>query len=162
MVLHGIAIGVLYAAMWAGRAWLRISVSPASPGTSLTVSWAVLITRLAISVVNLDPDRDAGALMEDGLSIQNQLQIGVTFAAAAWAAYLMLSRRIQLYDLVRGPLYWIVVLSIVFLASAAWSSLPALTLYRSFELLVFVVIVCHLFGRAAFERPQPDELCSAL
>lgn len=152
MVLHGIAIAVLYAAMWAGRAWLRVPDLPANPGANLAVSWTLIIARLATSVVNLDPNREAAALMEDGLSIQNQLQIGATFAAAAWAAYLVLGRSVRLSDLLRGPVYWVVLISVLFLASTAWSPLPALTFYRSFELLVFVVIVCHLFGQAPFER----------
>lgn len=111
-----------------------------------SISLGFLYLRVAAGALIVDFGRDPVALLEHGLSLQNQIQAGVTVTAAIWAGYVLLSRRVPLAQILTGPQYWLVLLILSYVFSALWSPLPSLTIFRSFELAVFLVIATHAFG----------------
>ena len=97
-------------------------------------------------------NREHLALFEEGLSFQNQVQVGICFLTLAWAALLLLNNRVPVAALLSGPSFWATSLIGAYALSSLWSSWPELTLYRSLELAVFWVITVHLFANLQWYR----------
>jgi O-antigen ligase len=89
---------------------------------------------------------DAAALINDGLSSQNVMQMFFTLVGFVWAINLIARHRVRVRDFVAGPAYWMSLLVLVYALSSIWSVWPALTLYRSIELGTFWVLSIHIFA----------------
>lgn len=94
-------------------------------------------------------DRNSSALIQEGLSGQNRLQIVVVMVASCWALLLIVTNRVPMRTLVAGANFWVCCLVMLFALSTAWSVWPQLTIYRTFELVVFWILTVHIVSSSA-------------
>lgn len=143
-----VLVGVLLMAVTGvfGLVWLkafsRRCVKVSKGG--VRVSWALFCSYFAAQI--MIGQRDSGALISDGLSSQNFIQIGVVGLVAVWATWLLASQRVRPRALLEGGSFWVCCQVVLFLLSVLWSVWPPLTLYRAVELGACWVLVTHLFS----------------
>ena len=86
-------------------------------------------------------------LLNSGFSSGNISAFIWTSIAALYLVYVFLSGRFQIVWLFRRPYFWISVLIVVYLLANFWSSFPLYTLFRSYDLVVWVGLAIYFFTR---------------
>lgn len=143
VLVTGLALSVaLFYAVWISRP-LQNPERPQASQASISV--ALLIGHLLSGVLHFNLRLDPTALVDEGLTSQNRLQVLAVFAVALWAAHLIGSRRIKPSLLLRGPGGWIAALLSMYLLSTAWAVWPALTGLRAIELTAVWIVASHAF-----------------
>jgi exopolysaccharide production protein ExoQ len=86
-------------------------------------------------------------LLNSGFSSANMAAFIWTSIAALYLVYVFLSGRFQIVWLLRRPYFWIFVLIVVYLSANFWSIFPLYTLFRSYDLVVWVGLAIYFFTR---------------
>jgi hypothetical protein len=141
---------LIFVVCWYGSVLVPQRLAPPPLRNGSRISWVLLMARFAAGILLFQPRPDAAALLEQGLSQQNHVQVAITLLAGGWALYLMLTGRVRPAFLLSGPRYWIAALIVAYYVSGFWSSFPALTVYRAFELSVFFVLIAQIFSAVDF------------
>jgi O-antigen ligase len=110
------------------------------------VSQIMLLIYLLSRSLNLQIRTDLNALVTQGLTAQNRIQVAVVLCASAWAIYLLFRGRVAVQTLFAGPGFWISSSIVVFSLTVVWSVWPNLTLYRALELAAIWIICVHIFA----------------
>ena len=110
------------------------------------VSQILLLIYLLSRSLNLQIRTDLNALVAQGLTAQNRIQVVVVLCASAWAAYLLFRSRVAVKSLLGGPGFWISSSIVVFALTVVWSVWPDLTLYRAMEMAAIWIICVHVFA----------------
>lgn len=135
--------------------------SPHSSARYTSVSFAALILIVMLQVTVLDP-RSNDALLTEGLSRRNLVQIVLTGFISLWAGYLMLSHHVRASSLVSGGLFWCTLALLIDGASAWWSIWPQLTLFRTVELAAGYILSVHLFANIKWHSRLKSWLTGAV
>jgi O-antigen ligase len=138
-----VTIGLMYFFLWTLRAANRWSQSSSA---NRAVSGFCILGWLLSRSATFELRSDAMTLVQEGLSSQNLLQVGVVTTVGVWAAILLLTRTVTIANLVTGPRLWVSLLIGVFSLSTIWSIWPSFTVYRSCELVVLWVLSVHYFS----------------
>lgn len=138
-----IAFGVMY------FLWSNVCTTSRMPrgGSYGWISY-VFIALYFLSLLSFTARESSGG-GSDGLSSRNAMQVVVVLCITAWVTYLLLTRRLNWRVFVGGSGYWILIQSMIFAATIAWSVAPALTAYRAVELLVCWLVTAHAVTCAA-------------
>jgi hypothetical protein len=140
ILLLSVALLILaYFAVWAlsspTYSQIRVFTSP-------KVSRALLLLHLLGNALTIET-REAAGLVSEGLSRQNLVQLVITILLVAWACVLLLKEGALWRTAFRGPRVWLTSFALLCALSVAWSIWPALTIYRSVELLAFIAVGYH-------------------
>jgi hypothetical protein len=87
------------------------------------------------------------SLLNSGFSSGNISAFIWTSIAALYLVYVFLSGRFQIVWLFRKPYFWVFVLIVVYLLTNFWSNFLLYTLFRSFDLVVWVGLAIYFFTR---------------
>jgi len=109
-------------------------------------SQIVLLIYLLSHTLNLQIRTDLNALVTQGLTAQNKIQVAIVLCASAWAIYLLFRGRVAVRTLFAGPGFWISSSIVVFALTVIWSVWPNLSLYRALELAAIWIICVHVFA----------------
>jgi hypothetical protein len=146
--LSVIILGVAYA-HWSGR---RVDRMWWAASSGVSISWLLLTSHLLISNVTLQIRQDPRALLTEGLSVQNKIQVGSAAACFVWSAYLLLTGSVRMRALASRGLYWAWIYCAVFFSTLLYSTWPTLTAFRLAELLALTVIGVHIFLQRTWTR----------
>ena len=110
----------------------------------------MIVAIVVVTVVNLpyffDPGRaNEYELLRDGLSIGNIINVIDSTLIGVAALYLLAAARRLKFDLINGPSFWLVLLFMLYLVSAAWSVYPQGSAYRALELIAYYIVAIFIF-----------------
>jgi O-antigen ligase len=143
-----IILGVAYA-HWSSR---RVDRGRMVTSKGVWISWLLLTCHLLISNVSLQIRQDPRALLTEGLSVQNKIQVGSAAVCFIWSAYLLLTGSVRMRAVASRGLYWAWVCFAVLLSTLLYSTWPTLTAFRLIELLALTVIGAHIFLQSTWAR----------
>ena len=121
-------------------------------GRGATLAFALVLVFSQVSLVFDVPRDDGTAVLDQGLSASNLLQVALTGASALYVALRVLIEP-RLGRLPFAPPYLAMTLMIAYDgASALWSVVPSYTVYRTIEVATFSLATLVVFDRSSIER----------
>jgi O-antigen ligase len=122
---------------------------------SSRISFALLLTYTAVTSISFQVRDDRSALFTEGLSSQNQLQVGSVLVLAGWAFYLITSRRVAINEGFTGLRIWITLLLCWYALAVIWAITPNLSGFRVIELGTLWILSIHAFSDPSASRRLP-------
>lgn len=89
--------------------------------------------------------RSSSALINQGLSLQNKIQVFITILLLMLSFIIILSKRVLIKSFFIQTNLYITILIWLYILSTLWSVWPELTIYKSFELISYYIISIYLF-----------------
>ena len=107
--------------------------------------WAFFVWLFMLASFLSVRHRDAGDLMgEGGIDLQIKLQILAWFLLGLLALFLMGTKRAKVGLALQLPLFWYACYVLIAVASTAYSNSPELTLFRSGQLVVAMLLILSM------------------
>jgi exopolysaccharide production protein ExoQ len=112
-----------------------------------SLSAILLFSWFAVRQIVFERRDDPASLLEEGLTLQNKIQVIVTGLGILVAFLVLFRKKVQFDRLFHGPNRMLFIIFFLNLSSCFWSIRPDYTIYRSLELFAFWILAVWFCSR---------------